>query len=91
MFVASKVLSKGSNFIDANQRQELPVFAVIPCDVPFGSIKHYETEHDDLDIVNYNSETDLQTIDIRLYDGRGTLLNFEGEDVNIILKIYYRV
>ncbi len=89
--IASKFLSKGNNFIDANKKQEIPVVAMIPNNVPFGGIVHYETKHEQLDVINYESEATLQSIDIKLYDGEGNLLDLHGQDVNIILKIYYRV
>ena len=89
VFVASRVLSKGNNFLDANKRQELPIFAMIPILVPYGSIQHYETNHEILDVVNFESEADLQNIDIKLFDGKGNALNFHGSEINIILKIYY--
>jgi hypothetical protein len=91
VYIASKFLSKGNNMIGANQAQEIPVVVMIPCNVPFGSIKHYETKHERLDIINYESEVDLQKIDIRLFDGNNNPLNLRGAEVEIILKIYYRV
>jgi hypothetical protein len=89
--IASKVLSKGNNFIDANKNQELPIVILIPNNVPFGAIVHYETSHEDLDVINYESEVSLQSIDIKLYDAEGNLLDLKGQDVSILLKIYYRV
>lgn len=89
--IASKFLSKGNNFIDANKNQELPIVCMIPNKVPFGAIVHYETPHEDLDVINYESETSLQSIDIKLYDSQGHLLDLKGQDVNLILKIYYKV
>jgi hypothetical protein len=91
VYIASKFLSKGNNFIDANKRQELPIVAMIPNMVSYGSMVHYNSQHESLDVINYESETSLQTIDIRLYDGEGNLLDLHGQDINIILKIYYRV
>ncbi len=89
--IASKVLSKGNNFIEANTRQEVPIVAMIPNDVPFGAVKHYETKHEQLDVINYESEVNLQSIDIKLFDGKGNLLDLQGEDCTIILKVYYRI
>ena len=91
VFIKSRVLSKGNNFIDANTKQEQNILAMIPCDVPFGSVKHYETVHDQLDVVNFPSETSLQDIDIQLVDSNGNELNLQGQDVNIVLKVYYLV
>lgn len=89
--IASKFLSKGNNFIDANLKQELPIVGMIPNMVPFGAIVHYETTHEELDVINYESEVSLQSIDIKLYDGENNLLDLKGQDINIILKIYYKV
>ena len=91
VFIASRVLSKGNNFLDANKRQELPIFSMIPILVPYGSIQHYETSHEILDVVNFESEADLQNIDIKLFDGKGNALTLHGSEINIILKIYYRI
>ena len=91
VFIASRVLSKGNNFLDANKRQELPIFSMIPVLVPYGSIQHYETSHEILDVVNFESEADLQNIDIKLFDGKGNPLTLHGSEINIILKIYYRL
>jgi hypothetical protein len=91
VYIASKFLSKGNNFIDANKRQEVPIVAMIPNMVGYGSMVHYESHHETLDVINYESETSLQSIDIRLYDGEGNLLDLHGQNINIILKIYYRV
>ena len=64
---------------------------MIPNTAPYGGINHYESPNHELNIVNFESETDLQIIDIKLYDGKGDVLSFHGAEVNLILKIYYRV
>ena len=91
VFIKSRVLGKGTNFIDANSKQEQSIVIMIPCDVPFGSVKHYETVHDELDVINYSSETSLQDIDIQLVDSDGYELDLQGEELSLVLKVYYLV
>lgn len=91
VFIKSRVLSKGTNFIDANKKQEQSIVIMIPNDVPWGSIKHYETTHDELDVINYESQNSLQEVDVQLVDGNGNELNLQGQDMSMILKVYYLV
>ena len=91
VFVSSETLSKGSNFVDANEQQEESVVIMVPNDVPFGSIKHYETLHDTLDVINYDSDTNIQNIDIKLLDVNKNLLDTSNHEVSLILKVYYRI
>jgi len=91
VFIKSSVLSKGTNFIDANTKQEQSIVIMIPNDVPWGSVKHYETTHDELDVINYESQNSLQEVDVQLVDGNGNELNLQGQDMSMILKVYYLV
>jgi hypothetical protein len=91
VFINSKVLSKAINFIDANEKQERSIVIMIPNDVPWGSVKHYETVHDDLDVINFPSETSLQELDIKLVDADGNVLDLQGQELSLILKVYYMI
>ena len=91
VFINSKVLSKAINFIDANEKQEQSIVVMIPNDVPWGSVKHYETVHDDLDVINFPSETSLQELDIKLVDADGNVLDLQGQELSLILKVYYMI
>ena len=64
---------------------------MIPNDVPFGSIKHYETLHDTLDVINYDADTNIQNIDIKLLDSDKNLLDTSNHEDSLILKVYYRI
>ncbi len=91
IFIKSTALSNQSNLIEAGENQEEPVFAMIPNDVPFGAIKHYETVHDTLDVVNYHSQDgiSLSNIDITIVDNHKRELDTSCHEVNMILKVFY--
>lgn len=91
LYVGSKALSKGNNMIFGNARQEVDILAMLPVTEPFGSIVHYETPHENLEIVNFDGETNIQNIDITLYNGEGDIIDLNGGFFHMILKVFYRI
>jgi hypothetical protein len=89
VFIYSKTLAQGKNMIKGRYLQEVPALIMIPNDVPFGSVKHYETQHDNLDVVNFDDQINLQKIDIEVRDGAGDLLDTSNHNVSLVLKILY--
>lgn len=91
VYLQSRVLSNGNNLLEGNENQEEGIFAMIPCDVPFGAIKHYESVHDTLDVINYHSSSGINTqkIDIRLVDKHKRLLDTSCHEVNVVLKVFF--
>ena len=90
VFVYSKTLGQGKNMIKGKFQQDVSCLAMIPCDVPFGSVKHYETNHDNLDIVNFKNLINIQDIDISIRDGNGNLLETSNHNVSLVLKVIYQ-
>jgi hypothetical protein len=89
VFIYSKTLAQGKNMIKGRYLQEVPALIMIPNDVPFASVKHYETQHDNLDVVNFDDQINLQKIDIEVRDGAGDLLDTSNHNVSLVLKILY--
>ena len=89
VFVYSQTLGSGKNMIKSVSQQEDSCVIMVPCDVPFGSVKHYETQHDNLDVVNFEDQINIQKIDIELRDGMGNVLDTSKHHVSLILKILY--
>lgn len=89
VFIYSKTLAQGKNMIKGRYLQEVPALIMIPNDVPFASVKHYETQHDNLDVVNFDDQINLQKIDIEVRDGKGDLLDTSNHNVSLVLKILY--
>ena len=89
VFIYSKTLAQGKNMIKGRDLQEVPALLMVPCDVAFGAVKHYETQHDNLDVVNFDDQINLQKIDIEIRDGKGELLDTSKHHVSLVLKILY--
>ena len=89
VFIYSQTLGSGRNMIKSVSQQEDSCLVMVPCDVPFGSVKHYETQHDNLDVVNFEDQINIQKIDIELRDGMGNVLDTSKHHVSLILKILY--
>ena len=91
VYIRSINLSKGNNMVQANKRQEIPVVAMVPNNEPFGSIVHYETNHERLDVINYNGLANLNQIDIKITDADDNVLDLQNQNINIVLKVYYEL
>lgn len=90
VFVHSPQCSNGNNMIKGGAvAKNTDALVMVPNDVPFGSVKHYETNHSDLDVVNFNASLNIQRITISLKDGAGNLLDTSNHEVDIILKVLF--
>jgi len=66
------------------------VMVVIPVITPFGASISYTSPTEESDAILYNGTTDLTTMDIQLTDNDANVLCFNGGEVDIVLKIYYK-
>ena len=90
VFVHSPQCSNGTNMIKGGvNTKSTDGLIMVPNDVPFGSVKHYETNHSDLDVVNFGASINLQRITVSLKDGAGNILDTSNHEVDIILKVLY--
>lgn len=89
VFVYSRTLGSGNNMIKSVDDQDNSCLIMVPCDIPFGDVKHYETNHDNLDVVNFNQDINISDIDIELQDGKGNVLDTSNHNVSLILKIIH--
>ena len=89
VFVYSRTLGSGNNMIKSVDDQDNSCLIMVPCDVPFGEVKHYETNHDNLDVVNFNQDINISDIDIELQDGKGNVLDTSNHNVSLVLKIIH--
>jgi hypothetical protein len=91
LYIASEALSDGANLVDA-VLQAVPVLGIVPIRVPFGSIQHIEVSDADVDEVVYldqDTGKSIQSMDIKVYNDRGKIVNLQGLDWVMILKLYY--
>lgn len=91
LYIASETLSDGSNLVDAIL-QAVPVVAMVPIRVPFGSIQHLEVSEAQVDEITYPSVgqgKSIQTMDIKVYNDKGVIIDLQNLEWVMILKIYY--
>lgn len=87
VYIQSRILSAGNNMVTP-LLQNAGYICMIPITVPFGSIVHYETNHEMLDLVEFRAPVDLREIDIKVVDANGNVLDMKGGTINIVLKVY---
>lgn len=90
IYIVSQTLSGGTGLIDASFNQ-LPVFGHINMTVPFGQYQHYTTQEEQSDEVFFPADRSIGELDIALYNDRGQLVNLQGLEWSMIVKIYYHV
>jgi len=88
IYIACNELSGGDYMLDPFLGQ-LNVFAHIPVDVGFGLVQHYISPDQDSDLILFPSDRNLDYLTIKLYDDRGKILDLQGLDWQMILKVFY--
>jgi hypothetical protein len=86
-YLCSNTLAQGSNGIFKNG-ENLPLIMVVPCEVAFGFTEHYQATDETLTIKRYDRPQNIQSLDIKLYDEDLNIVDLNGQDVEIILKVY---
>lgn len=88
VYISCNELSGGDYMIDANLGQ-LNVFAHVPISVAFGTIQHYISPDQESDLILFPADRNLDQMTIKLYDDRGKIINLQGLEWQMILKVYY--
>ena len=91
VYITSQKISDGSNMIVASNTM-YPVILNVQMSVPFGSFQHYETNHPEIDDIEYPSisqGTSIRQVDIQLRDRFGNILDLGGLPFNLIVKVYH--
>ena len=91
VYITSQKISDGSNMIVASSTM-YPVILNVQITVPFGVFQHYETNHPEIDDIEYPSisqGTSIRQVDIQLRDRFGNILDLGGLPFNLIIKVYH--
>ena len=91
VYITSQKISDGSNMIVASNTM-YPVILNVQITVPFGVFQHYETNHPEIDDIEYPSisqGTSIRQVDIQLRDRFGNILDLGGLPFNLIIKVYH--
>jgi hypothetical protein len=88
IYVVSNTLANGHNLISSSTAKNLPVIAVVPINVGFGSMINYSTQHDDIDSINYPMNgINICNFGVALYNEHEELLDLHNHDWVMIVKI----
>ena len=89
-YISSNTLGDGNCMISPTL-PKLSIIAVVPNTVPFGSICYYQSNEQLLDTIEFSSifGKNCSYIDLQLRDIKGGLIDLNGEDWSILIKVYY--
>ncbi len=91
VFISSSKMSDGTHLV-ISKANNLPVFATVPITVGFGEFQSYISPSSPLDEVIFPSNTagsNLRSIDVRVLDSYGNILDLAGLNIVIIFKAYH--
>ena len=86
-FVASKVLSQGFNGLLKNGEQRA-ILVDVPITSDYGTIQVYEPSDINLNIKTYVRPQNIQEIDIQILDQDLRVVDLNGVDCEIVIKIF---
>jgi hypothetical protein len=84
--VASQVLSQGYASI-LTDGQRVPVIMPVPVTVDWGEVQQYESNDMELNTKSFARLQNIQNIDIKIYDDNLNVVDLNGQDVEIVLKV----
>lgn len=89
-YICSRTLAQGVNSILV-QGANLPIIAIVPNSVAFGSINHYASSDSLLELKVYTASQNLQYIDIQIRGDDGRIVDLNGSSFQMNCLIYRRL
>jgi hypothetical protein len=88
VYISSKALGSDKSMITADKVNQ-NVFATVPVNVPYGTTQiHEEFSSNTLDRSTFQAHKNLNKIDVQLLDGNNRVIDLNGLDWEIILRVY---
>jgi hypothetical protein len=88
VYIGSHTLTRGITMSSSN-KNHIKVFTEIPIQVPFGGTEHRTVEDiTSLDESTLSTAINLSSIDLTFYDQDLNILELNGSDVQVILKVF---
>ena len=85
-YLASNVLSQGFASILTNG-QLVPIIMPVPISVEWGKVQQYESNDTELNTKRFARLQNLQNIDIKVYDDDLNVVDLNGADIEVVIKI----
>ena len=96
VFVVSQDLTNSTSMNIAGEGTKksgsAAILAHIPIRVAYGYTEHYQSNDENLDLIQYPSQrsgSSLRTLDVKIVDKYGITLDLKGHDCTFILKVYH--
>jgi len=89
-YIASRTLAQGTNALLYNAVRNLAILAVIPNNVPFGSVIQYVPTDILLDLKSYASKQNIQQIDLIVLDTDFNVVDLNGAEIELTFKCYLK-
>lgn len=80
-------LVQGFNALMKNG-ERLPILGDISANVPYGSYIHYESQDFRLNMKTYQRVQNIQWLTIKVYDEDSQVVDLQGLDIEMVIKIY---
>lgn len=87
VYLHSTTIGEG-NLVDGDVENH-DIVSEIPINAGYGQMVYYESQDDELDAVNYLSFRNYDNIKLTLRDLRDNIIELNGGDFVVVLKIYY--
>lgn len=78
-----------NNVVDLDRENGISLIGNVFVDSPFGSTNHYDINSSAANLIKYRTQRTIDTLDVRIRDSRGRLIDLNGQDWTMIIKSYY--
>lgn len=90
VYVGSHQMTRGTT-MTSSDKSHIKIFTEVPITVPFGGIQHRTIDNmNSLDEATHSTPFNLSNNDITLYDQNLNVIDLNGADVEIVLKVFDR-
>lgn len=86
--IRSTTLGDMANFIDS-VGNHFPVVDLVQVNVPYGTQIFKDVDNFELHEIDYLTEKNIQNIDIQLINEKGDIIDLQGLDFTMIIKVFY--
>jgi len=90
VYVHTRELSAGLTDFDISGQDVHPIVSV-PLNVSFGQVAYYQSQDSTTGLIRFRNQRAITEINLRLRDSRGRLLDLNGSDMTVVVKIYFRL
>ena len=78
-----------NNVVDLDSDNGISLIGNIFINTPFGSTNHYQIGSSMANLIRYDTKRYIDSLDVRVRDSRGRLINLNNQDWTMLLRAYY--